>query len=127
MTASLLHWMIDGLLSIVCALISVVWWLGKEARDLYHGKVNILEQSHANLVAVCVTREEFRDEIDRRLDEMGVRHLQMHNHNAEINNRQSETLNRLAAALDGLRSDFREDMKGVHERIDGMRERRRVT
>jgi len=120
-----LQWLIDGFLAIVSALLSFILWISKSAVTLYRGKVDALEKSHAELIATCVTREDFRDELDRRFDEMGVRHLQMHNHNAETYNRQAETLNRLASAIDGLRADLREDMRGVHDRIEQMRERRR--
>jgi vacuolar-type H+-ATPase subunit I/STV1 len=119
------QWLINGFLVVVSTLISIILWLSKSHVSIYRGKVDALEQSHTELIAICVTREDFRDELDRRFDEMGVRHLQMHNHNAETNNRQAETLNRLAAAIDGLRSDLREDMRGVHERVDHLRERRR--
>ncbi len=78
------------------------------------------------LIATCITREEFREEIEQRFDDMDTRRIQMHNHNVETNNRTAENINRLAAVIDGLRSDLREDLRGVHDRIDQIRERRRA-
>ncbi len=114
------HWIIDGLLALVSLLLAIVAWFSKSAVNLYRAKIDTLER----VTAMCITRDEFRVEIDKRFDDMDTRRIQMHNHNVEVNNRSAETLNRLAVAVDGLRSDMREDLRGVYDRIDQIRERR---
>lgn len=105
--SSWLQWGATTIVAAFSALIGLFVSFGREAHKIYRAKVDALEKQHATFAASCVTREELRDELTRRFDDMDVRRLQMHNHNAE-----------LLSGIDTRIGELRQDVKDVHKRID---------
>jgi hypothetical protein len=60
------------------------------------------------------TRDELRQDLSARFEDMDVRRLQMHNHNVE-------TMRMVNTSIEGLRADLREDLAQVHRRIDELK------
>lgn len=114
---SWLHWAVDGLLSLVTLLLTALVAFGGYVLNLYRAKVDALEKTHTLFAATCVTR----DELAKRLEDMDVRRLQMHNHNAELLGVISTRLGELRADVGSVRSDVREDLFAVHQRIDELK------
>ena len=84
---------------------------GREAHRIYRQKVDNLEEKQATFASTRITRDELRDELSRRFDDMDSRHLQMHNHNAA-----------LLQGIDTRIGELRQDIKDVHKRIDEVKQ-----
>lgn len=107
--ASWIQWGLTGIATAFTALIGLIVSFGRDAHKIYREKVDALEKGQATLAASCITREEFREELTRRFDEIDSRSLQMHNHNAT-----------LLGGIDKRLGEIRDDIKDVHARIDGI-------
>jgi hypothetical protein len=87
---------------------------GREAHRIYREKVDKLEEKQATFAATYITRKEVLDELARRFDDMDVRRLQMHNHNAAL----LEGIDTRMGGIDKRIGELRQDIKDVHKRID---------
>lgn len=106
---SWIQWALTGIATAFSALIGLLVSFGRDGHKIYREKVDALEKGQATLAASCITREEFRNEMNRRADESDNRTLQMHNHNAT-----------LLGGIDTRLGEIRDDIKDVHKRIDGI-------
>lgn len=104
---SWLQWVATAILAAFSGFITLLVSWGRDAHKIYREKVDTLEKAHATFAASCVTREELRDELTRRFEDMDLRRIQMHAHNAE-----------LIGGLGDRIGELRDDIKDVHKRID---------
>lgn len=107
--SSWMQWALSGIGAAFTALLGLLVAFGRDSAKIYRGKVDALEQKHSTFAASCITREELREELSQRFNDMDTRRIQMHNHNAE-----------LLGGIDKRIGELREDIQNVHTRIDGI-------
>lgn len=105
--SSWIQWGATTVIAAFTALIGLFVSFGRDAHKIYREKVDALEKGQATFAANCITREELRDELSRRFDEIDIRSTQQHNHNAT-----------LLSGIDSRIGELRDDIKDVHKRID---------
>lgn len=142
---SWLQWGATAILGAISGCIALIVSFGRDAHKIYRDKVDALEmkqatfagrekvealeQKHSEFAVTSVTREEFREELDRvrgefkaemslRFESVDNRHLQMHNHNATLMTAVETRLGELTVAMDKRMGELRDDIKDVHKRID---------
>lgn len=105
--SSWIQWGATTVIAAFTALIGLFVSFGRDAHKIYREKVDALEKAHATFAASCITREEFREELTRRFDDIDSRSQQQHAHNAT-----------LLSGIDIRLGEIREDIRDVHKRID---------
>lgn len=128
--SSWLQWGATAIVTALTGMIGLIVSFGRDAHKIYRLKVDELEKKHAELSEKFVAREDFKNELDRmraefkaemvlRFDSVDNRHIQMHNHNAQLMTAVETRLGELKVAMDTRMGELRQDIKDVHERIDG--------
>jgi hypothetical protein len=140
-----IQWAATAILAAFSGLIGLFVSFGRDAAKIYREKVDAvetkiatlaererveaLEKRHSEFVATSVTRDDFREELDRvrtefktemslRFESIDNRHLQMHNHNATLMSAVETRLGELKVTMDTRMGELRNDIKDVHKRID---------
>jgi hypothetical protein len=118
--ASWIQWAIaigSGVTAAFSGMIGLFVSFGREAHRIYRQKVDKLEENQAAFAATYITREELREELSRRLDDMDTRAIQMHNHNGAL----LTGIDNRMGGIDARIGELRSDIKDVHRRIDEVR------
>jgi hypothetical protein len=116
--SSWIQWSATTVIAAFTALIGLFVSFGRDAHKIYREKVDALEQKQATFSEKYLTREEFRDEMNRWRGDVETRSLQMHNHNATLLTGIGDRIEDLKDGMDQRMSELHQDMKDVHKRID---------
>lgn len=140
-----MQWIATAILTAFSGLLTLLIAFGRDAQKIYRKKVDAielkqtefaekvkleaLEKQHSEFAATTITRDDFREELDRvraefkaemslRFESIDNRHLQMHNHNATLMTGVENRLGELKDAVDTRMGELRDDIKDIHKRFE---------
>lgn len=124
-----LQWGATAILAAFSGFITLLVSSVKDGHKFLREKVDAIEKRQQELSERAITRNDFKDELDRvraefkaemslRFDAVDNRHIQMHNHNATLLGGVETRLGEFKNSFDKRMGELRDDIKDLYKRSD---------